>query len=506
MSFVKRMIKEHIHDESAFRLIYIVSLMMSFLCVVELPAQIFSGIVLAWGAYLLIRRFINKTALKTDYAPLLLLFLAIGLVAATLHIRDHFGMNLLMLFHAAVCFFLFFGLHAESDKKTIKEEMLSIFRMIVWFATICSVLGLLLALFTTRFFVGTYVFGLSLMDNRFTGVYTNPNLAAFVSAVAMVCCHFLMAQKKGLLPKWLCVLCFTSNTFALFLSDSNASLVFLCVYSGILLLYYVLKQSWNLPRAKVLMRGAAACLGCVLITAGGFALRTACQQGVAFTSNFLQSVTQEKRDVPKQNGAAVSGNSAGGNLSIGRHEDYEVSSGRLDSLRKAMQLFRRFPLLGVGKANIVEYGERFLTQGFLYSDLHNGYLTILISCGAVGLAVFLVFLGCVLLRFAKALYVGVRFSGTDKELPILFAAVAAYCVYGLFEKAVLFDITFMVVVFWMLLGYAVNGLKQQEWQRLRFRLLPRPAFPAAVRYPSGVYGFSGEEKLLPAKLQHKRDA
>lgn len=41
----------------------------------------------------------------------------------------------------------------------------------------------------------------------------------------------------------------------------------------------------------------------------------------------------------------------------------------------------------------------------------------------------------------------------------------AYCAYSVFEKAILSEITFMVVFFWLILGYAVsymnNGLKEE---------------------------------------------
>ena len=47
---------------------------------------------------------------------------------------------------------------------------------------------------------------------------------------------------------------------------------------------------------------------------------------------------------------------------------------------------------------------------------------------------------------------------------MLFAAIGAYGVYGFFEKAVLFDVTFMVVIFWLLLGYTASRMTKYEWQ------------------------------------------
>ena len=150
------------------------------------------------------------------------------------------------------------------------------------------------------------------------------------------------------------------------------------------------------------------------------------------------------------------------NVEIGRTEEYEVSSGRLGSLEQSMVLFGKFPLMGVGKGNIVPYGERYLVNGFTYTDLHDGYLTILISNGLVGLSIFAAFV----LLFGRRLIHCLRKNRDKnlKELPMLFAAIGAYGVYGFFEKAVLFDVTFMVVIFWLLLGYTASRMTKYEWQ------------------------------------------
>ena len=38
--------------------------------------------------------------------------------------------------------------------------------------------------------------------------------------------------------------------------------------------------------------------------------------------------------------------------------------------------------------------------------------------------------------------------------PCLFSFIFAYCVYSCFEKTLLYEISFMVVIFWAILGYA----------------------------------------------------
>ena len=45
--------------------------------------------------------------------------------------------------------------------------------------------------------------------------------------------------------------------------------------------------------------------------------------------------------------------------------------------------------------------------------------------------------------------------------PCLFAMVVAYCIYSLFEKTILSEITFMVVMFWLILGYSMTYVKEK---------------------------------------------
>ena len=69
-----------------------------------------------------------------------------------------------------------------------------------------AVAGMLVALVFTRVKAFSYCIGL--MDNRFTGLYTNPNIAAYVSVVGLVCIHLLYGKagegssSQKPLPRW----------------------------------------------------------------------------------------------------------------------------------------------------------------------------------------------------------------------------------------------------------------------------------------------------------------
>lgn len=479
--------KKFLWDHSVFRCCYLLCLFLSSLCFVELGFQILTGVVMAWSVLILIDTFRSLYPGKNlKYFGLLSAFIASGLVTALLHGEDNLGLNLVMMYHVTVCFFIVYGMHAERDKEKVRREMFFMAKILAFLIITFAVAGMLVALVFTRVKAFSYCIGL--MDNRFTGLYTNPNIAAYVSVVGLVCIHLLYGKagegssSQKPLPRWFLNIGIVVNVLTVFLSDSNASMVFLMVY-GTAFLFTRMYRKNSSCRGKVLVRKTAVMLLVALVAAVGcFALREASQLGMAKTINALH----QSNSVSVSSDASTSASQV--LVTIGRDGNYEISSGRLDSLQKAMVLYQKNPIMGIGKGNILEYGNRYLARGFQFFDLHNGYLTILISCGTVGLGLFLVFAVLAARKVAKTVFR--RFSQRgERELVILFSSLCAYAVYALFERALLFDITFMVVSFWMLFGYTMNEVFAEEpflcpvtvRSRMKRTKEPAGALPALTR-------------------------
>jgi hypothetical protein len=153
-------------------------------------------------------------------------------------------------------------------------------------------------------------------------------------------------------------------------------------------------------------------------------------------------------------------------LRIGR-EHYEVSSGRITLFKQGIEMFKHNPIIGIGRANLKMYSKKYLSGGLIHPDLHNGYLTILVSYGIIGFSIFGIFSFMVALDICKNMFLCVN-RNYFGVLVKLFSALVAYCGYCLFEKAILFDMTFMVGFFWLILGYAisyVNASKNDEVEK-----------------------------------------
>lgn len=124
--------------------------------------------------------------------------------------------------------------------------------------------------------------------------------------------------------------------------------------------------------------------------------------------------------------------------------------------RESLDLFKISPVFGISNGNIVFYSQEYANGTLKYTyhnnDLHNGFLTILVSTGVLGFVIF----GIFGFRFAKHaaqhLFLQKKTFKND-AYPCMFAFLSAYLFYALFEKALLYDISFMVMWFWLIMGY-----------------------------------------------------
>lgn len=195
--------RKFLWDHSAFRCCYFLSLFLSSLCFVELGFQILTGVTMVWSVLILIdifRRLYPRKNLK--YFGLLCAFVACGLATALLHAEDNLVTNLVMMYHVAVCFFIVYGMHSERDKEKVRREMFFMAKILAFLITVFAAAGLLAAFLFTRVKAFSYCIGL--MDNRFTGLYTNPNIAAYVSVVGLVCIHLMYGKAGAALRKENC--------------------------------------------------------------------------------------------------------------------------------------------------------------------------------------------------------------------------------------------------------------------------------------------------------------
>lgn len=464
-------IKAVLRDTSIFRRCYIVCLFLCNVSFVQILAYIGLVFLFIWAIGLLIYNEIKKhTFLKTRYGIWLLAFLMITTVTAFIHIADNFFYNMVIEIHIAICFFLFYSVHTEKHLN-FRRELYSVCRFIVYATTVIGVVGLAFLMAGISFEV--YWVKFIIYENRFTGLYTNPNILGFTAVVAVVCCHmlskkdFVTLSGKDRVSKIWIVFCLAINGISLFLCDSNGSLILMISYVIFFVLYKMFGSERSFSLKQIVTKILACALAGAFIVGMFFCVRYFCQAGISDVIEKADVVTEkiDEDNKEEQMFAATS------RITF-THKNANLDSGRLKLLRQAASLFSDFPIFGIGKGNIYNYGEDKFDNGIAFSnlygkdlaqfvtDFHNGYAMILVCSGMLGFTIFSIF-G---LRFAKHITMHVFKDDSLKEsiLPCMYSFLCAYLIYAFFEKTLLYDVSFTVMFFWLIMGYVSCFLCKYE--------------------------------------------
>ena len=94
--------------------------------------------------------------------------------------------------------------------------------------------------------------------------------------------------------------------------------------------------------------------------------------------------------------------------------------------------------------------------------MHNGFLTLLVSTGVIGFLLFAIFGLRFIISVSRVLFMRKNSFYSDDALPCIFSFLFAYLFYSVFEKALLYDISFTVILFWLMMGYASCYIKKYK--------------------------------------------
>ena len=453
MSAIKSILK----DTSSFRIAYLINLFMCTIAFVQIPAYVCLVFVFLWGVYLTYRQIRHNHCFDTmRFSFWLIAFIAIHFVTTLINFSDTLFLNLIMLLHIGICFFIFYGLHTEKQTNP-KAELYKICKFVIYSTTILGALGYIFMMCGVKF--EWYWIKFIIYENRFTGVFINPNILGFLSIVSIVCCHIItredflvQANKPRISRIWLAA-CLLVDLFSLMLCDSNASMVFFICYVVAILVFDFFSMTVRISKKQFFLRLMALLFAVVFVVCISFMVRAICQRA------FASLVAQPTIGIPCEYPVV------GDEVITFTHENANLDSGRIKLIKESFKLFRLSPVFGISNGNIILYSQKYL-DGFLSlsyhnHDLHNGYLTILVSTGVIGFCLFAIF-G---LRFAKHI-VSPLFKRQNAQsqdiLPCLFAFCCSYLIYSLFEKALLYDISFMVMWFWYMTGQCSVYLNKYE--------------------------------------------
>ncbi len=513
---ILRKITDFFDSTSNFRMVF---LAVMFLDIRYLYYDLYFAVVIAmfvWSVFLIIKHYIiRKKILKVRFRQIIFVFLLSGLFTVILHGERNLFQNLVTLHWLVVSFFLFFGIHAEKSNIRVKREMKRIFDVIIFITTLIMIVGLVLfAIFPN----GLKLFGYSfcIYEGRFVGVIPNANVTAFYAVIAIVLSAFMLRMRKADKTRtakiriyYIC--CIAINSFTILLTDSNSTLLFLIVFLSFLFFYELFKEFSEKKLHTLLFRAAASVLSCVLVVSTLLFLRVSVQNGVSSVllmrqSEMIVSTTLDANDdnihLDKAEGDLKNTEKEDDQKRMG-HQNTNIDSGRFVLWRQALGLIEKFPVFGIGKENISDYGVEYLgglrysdLGGYKYIDFHNGLLTITVSFGLVGLSLFMVFAVTVAKSILKAIFNFKERSRRDGNVLLLIAAFsAAYCVYSMFEVALLLDYTYRVCIFWLIIGLGMSYVQKysQQYRHTGGKLPPLYDDSSEISYLSKKFGIKKRE-------------
>ena len=462
-----RPLSRFLGSDQAFRTAYIGTFFLASLCLIRDFFYIFAGILMIWGTALAIYKIaVKKQLTYMRNKRIIILFLGCAVLTCILHCKTHFFDNMYMVVYMGLCFFFFYGIHAGKSKSRCRRETAMILDLLGAATTIIMAAGLvLLVIFPSGFDINGDSFAIH--ENRFVGILFNANVTAFYSLMSIIICNILWAIKNssGKLTKagriWY-IISIAINALALILTDSNDSLLLLIIYFCFIA-FYILFKGFKPSAVNLIIRIIALMLACIVIAAALIAIRTLVQEGVSFLFSLTAPkapviVTEpgEKPELPEITPPPTTF----------EHQNTNLDSGRFIIWRQSVGLFSKFPIFGIGKQNIVDYGKYYL-GGLRYGDFHNGLITIIISYGLVGFFLFMVLSICV----AKTMFKGIfRYRSENRRdgraLMYITAFCTAYCAYSMFEVALLVDLSYRILIFWLLIGLALSYTDSYERRAL----------------------------------------
>ena len=348
----------------------------------------------------------------------------------------------------------------NTNKDKADAEMNFLFKFIVYFSFLVSIISIyILFAYKNINFMGHDI-GIS--QNRFFGITTNPNQLAFLSVVSIFSCNLLQDsyfKHKFKINKIFLKICTTLSVVTLFLTDSNAAFIFIIIYLSIRLVYENFASYDKLKNVNFLREIIFVFMFIALIISGSFLARMGCQKLVTKIVN-SQKVNEHLPEEQK----TLRFDDFKEPLKIGRG-NHELSSGRILLFKQGIKLSKIHPIIGIGRENLYYYSKIYINNGLAFpnnrADLHNIYLTIIVSYGWAGFALFMILILLSIYKIAYEIFIKIH-SENSKFISKLFEIIVAYFAYANFEVGILSGIAFADVLIWLYLGYAMTFVNSNK--------------------------------------------
>lgn len=400
---------------------------------------------LGLSAYLV---FSDREHYKTKEYLVMGLFCVSYGVTLFLNRERHFVNEILILGYTISLYFMLTYCDAKITREQIEKELRLLAGAMVGVSFVFSTinLGIYFAIYSgvLHHVNNPYFYGL--IGSQLGGIY-NPNTGGTINYISIVLALFLM-KETGTKQKIFLWLNNVIQFWCFSLVQSRGAWVSLVTFVVFYFLFVWDKESLSVVKkiaAKVLM-----IVLCILLVAGGAKLfRT-----VSINMVLETSTEEEVEELEKNEGITV------GDRNMTNEGVSDFTTGRAELWRIGLEKFRENPVMGIGYRSIDDMLKDHLSEHDYNNSgaggLHNIYLTVLLSGGAVGGILFVALVVFLLLKVLK-IY-------CSKSMPVyvkyLVTLIPVWLVGDLAESRIALSFSQLSVLFWIMAGYVMYFAKE----------------------------------------------
>lgn len=457
--------------ETAFKVCYLLLVLVSFNSLVAGSSvlSVLNYVLVVFGAVLLLFRALRfKQYVSSASAVLLILFCVSMIVSSFFNRKYGITENIQALTWTTMQFGMLYLCDKKRSAAEYKREFIilaSVFSAYVLLANIVSI---------GMFFAHYGVFGqfsfngniIGFVWGRLWGVHADPNNGSVMCVASIVLSVCAWAAIPGKTKKGFKVFLFINiflDYFYIILSDSRTGMV--CALIGVACVLFFclsakafLKQGW-----KPALKNCVCILLAVVLSGALYYSSQLMKSGYNYTVEKLIAMRADDPNFNQEdlNAALITGRDSADTES-------DISNRRFDLWKSGLEIWKTSPIVGVSQRNITPYAKDVLPDTYLvnndmgdFDSTHNMFLDVLVSQGAVGILLLLVFFVCIAVLIIR------RFLLVEKNRVsvyhiALFSTLVVFACSCMFVLDVLYLNSAATVMFWSSLGYFVHSLRENE--------------------------------------------
>lgn len=417
------------------------------------------------GAILIAYDFLSgRIPLYSRITLCMLAFLLVCLISSLYNMQYGWMSNFKTIVWTAIHFFVLFA----SSRKKGRDQIFREIRLIFMPYSVIWLVGILFSFWMFVTMQGGYATQMDgsllkygFIKERLFGAFTDPNVAGILSlfslalSVLYLRCGCRRPMKVYHIFNIVCTVLYAilSSSRTTMLAGAMAIFVVLVLY-----LFQKLEQ-----KKLVNFWRRAICVVCSAVIAAG----------TIFASEFMY---KEFAYLPAIYEEIVEGNGTDHELKpvdidrsdVGKGKD--ISNLRFEIWSNALELFKESPIIGTSPRNLLSYAEIYTPDQIIHKKeytVHNGYLSVLVTTGLAGAAVFLL----IILYSANSLYLGFVSKKTKvkdtRYLPLLFIVIL-FAISAIPMMGIVFNNSILEIAFWLVLGYLFTMVPGQFDKPPRF--------------------------------------